>query len=150
MVVSDVAEQVRALETLLARIRVRNAGLLDFDMWDRWGRQHASDQEIAERSENAQLATADRATATRELEALVTKLRVEQPGAVAAWADAHVAFLAAFRAKAYDNLTEIFVADQEQQAWEQVKQGEKLFVEENGFYITIDRELYRSLFGIDP
>lgn len=152
MVPSRVAE----LETLLAKIRHANASLLDIDMWDRWGRQHSSAQEIAEREAHGDRCAAERTALRERLTALVAKLRAEQPEAVAAWADAHDAFLAAFVEESTRpdspsrDSTALFVAKQEREGWAAVKRGELAFVDENCFYITIDRNRYRALFGIDP
>jgi hypothetical protein len=149
MVSPNVQSHVAELETQLARIRQRNSSLLDIDMWDRWGRRHASDQEIAERAANEKQCTADRAEAIETLLALVARLRGDHPDAIAAWADAHQELLGAFIAEARDS-TAVYVATQEREGWAAVKRGDKPFVDENTFYVSIDRERYRALFGIDP
>lgn len=142
-------DDVRALETLLARLR-RSAGVsLNADMWERWGAAHASDEEKARVAADAEAATRDRSEAARGLDALVARLRVEAPDAVAAWADAHDALLAAFLAGCADS-TGRFVAEKERAAWAEVRRGERAWVEENVFYVSIDPVRYRALFGIDP
>lgn len=142
-------DHVRALETLLARIRRSGGVLLNVDMWERWGAGHASDDERARVAADAEAAAQDRREAARGLDALVARLRVEAPDAVAAWADAHDALLAAFLEGCADS-TGRFVAEQERAAWAEVRRGERAWVEENVFYVSIDPARYRALLGIDP
>ncbi len=145
--------RIRELETLLARIRNAGQGLLDMDMWDRWGSAHASAEERARRETDAANASSRKQAAQAELTALVTHLRAVEPAEIVAWADAHETFLVAFIAgcgQASDKATERFVAEGERTAWAAVRAGTLSFVEENFYYVTIERERYRACFGIDP
>lgn len=150
------ADHVRQLERLLAQLRADGAGLLEQDAWDRWGSHHASDAERAERAERERALVEHRATTQRELEALVAKLRETAPAAIAAWADAHDTLLADFLARtgAVDPdssaATAVFVANQEREGWRAVARGERAFVDENTFFVSIDRALYQRLFELDP
>lgn len=151
-----VSKRVQELEALLKTIRDAGSVLLNIDMWDRWGSQHASEEEKAQYNADGGAAIATKATAQRDLEALVTRTRAEAPAEVATWADLHVQFLDAFIAdtdkegKDARADTAIFVAKGERDEWAKVKAGELAFVDENVFYISIDRDRYRALFGIDP
>src|SRR5204863_4656654 len=91
-------ERMRSLETLLAKIRDAGNTSLNYDMWDRWGRQHATAEQVAEMEAAFDAAGRERTEATAALEALVTATRAEAPHEIAAWADAHDAYLAAFLA----------------------------------------------------
>lgn len=156
MSVPDLSEHLRTLETWLAKLRLSGAFLLDQDMWDRWGRNHASDHEIVERTAREREMTELRAVAMRELEALVASLRATAPEAIAAWADAHDELLAGFIERTgpvepnSTASTAVFVATEERDGWQAVKRGEQPFVDGNTFYISIDRDHYRRLFGIEP
>jgi hypothetical protein len=148
---------VRALETLLARKRRSGNVLLNIDMWDRWGSAHASAEERARYGAEADAAHRERSEAVQGLDALVARLRVEAPDAIVAWADAHDAFLAAFVAGLPDGgapgstaSTARFVAEQERAAWAEVRRGERAWVDENVYYVSIDPDRYRAAFGIDP
>ena len=140
---------VQALESLLARKRVAGAVLLDHDMWDRYGSQHAASEEAAERTARAATAEREHAATVHKLEALVEKLRATNPAAISAWAAAHEQLLVAFLAATTDDTARL-VATGEQAAWAEVARGERAFVDENYFYIKFDRALYRELFGFDP
>lgn len=147
------SDHVRALETLLARIRRSGGVLLNVDMWDRWGAANASDEEKARFTAEALAAQRDRGEAEQGLEALVARLRAEAPDAIVAWADAHDAFLAAFIAGSPEGShasTARFVAEQERAAWAEVRSGKRAWVAENVYYVTIDPGRYRALFGVDP
>jgi hypothetical protein len=147
-------ERVRALETLLARIR--NAGMvqLNYDMWDQRGAEHASAEQRAAMEADLAGATREQVAATTELEALVAATRAEAPAEIAAWADAHDAYLAAFLedrvARGESDGTAASVATRERAEWAEVRAGARVFVDENLFYVTDDAERYGRLFGIDP
>src|SRR5262245_53338551 len=146
------SDEVRALEALLAQKRRAGAELLSFDAWDRWGSQHATPEERASMEEAASRAHAERASATQELTVLVERLRREAPSAIAEWADAHDRFLGEFieRRRGDEKAsTAVFVAEGERGEWAAVKRGEKPFVEENVYYVTIDRERYLAIFGVE-
>jgi hypothetical protein len=146
-------ERVRELETLLARIR--NAGMvqLNYDMWDQHGAEHASPEQRATMEAALAEATRERAAAKTELEALVAATRAEAPAEIAAWADAHDAYLAAFLedclARGETDSTGASVATRERAEWAEVRAGSRMFIDENLFYVTDDAERYRRLFGID-
>lgn len=142
-------DHVRALETLLRDIRRSGGALLNVDMWDRWGSASASDEEKARVAADSLTAQRERSEAVQGLAALVARLRVEAPDALVAWADAHDAFLAAFLEGCADS-TGRFVAEKERAAWAEVRSGERAWVEENVYYVTIDPDRYRALFGVDP
>jgi hypothetical protein len=69
------------------------------------------------------------------------------------WADAHDTLLRSFIAtcaRAAENTkasTAAFVADEELRAWAAVKSGAQPFVRENTYYVQVDPELHRALFG---
>lgn len=140
---------IAALETLLRTIRRAGAIMLDMEMFDRYGRAMASPEEVRQRDTDAARAIEDHRLATAELSALVERTRREAPEVLAAWADAHAALLTAFLAHATD-ATALHVARQELGQWAEVRAGTRGFVEENVYYIAIDRERYRALFGIEP
>lgn len=125
---------VRALETLLARRRAAGGRLLDHDAWDRWGRAHASAEDVAARDADLAAASTEHAAASRELEALVAALRTEAPGAITAWADTHATYLARF-AETTADATARHVAETERAAWAEVARGQRAFVDENVFYV---------------
>ena len=144
------SERVRELEKLLAKIRNAGTISLNFDMWERWGEQHATpEQAEAMRAEFAR-ATSDREAATAALEALVAKTRAEAPAEIAAWADAHDQYLAAFLEECKPDDTGAFVAKRERAEWAEVRSGTRTFVDENVFYVTDNPHRYRRLFGFDP
>jgi hypothetical protein len=150
-----IQDHVRELETLLARKRRSGSVLLNIDMWDRWGSAQASDEERARYAAEADAALRERSAAVQGLDSLVARLRVEAPDAIVAWADAHDAFLAAFiegcpDAPGSHASTARFVAAQERVAWAEVRRGERAWVDENVYFIAIDPDRYRALFGIDP
>lgn len=146
--------RVQDLERLLARIR--NAGniQLNYDMWDSHGREHATDEERAAMERDFAAATRERDAARTALTALVTATRAEAPAELVAWADAHAAYLAAFaeacEARGEAGGTARAVALDEQAAWAEVRAGTRPFVDENLFYVTMDADRYRRLFGIEP
>jgi hypothetical protein len=146
-----VSANVRALEALLGRLRVLGSELLSLDAFERWGPKSGPEYERYmvedERAQSAHKAT------EAELTALVARLRQEDPDAVLRWVDAHDALLRSFLATcagAAENTTAstaAFVAKEELQAWAAVKSGVQPFVRENTYYIQVDPELRRTLFG---
>ena len=143
--------RVRELETLLAKMRNASAVQLNYDAWDRWGSANASPEEAATWNTDFANATREREAAKAALEALVAN---SAPEVRHAWADAHETFLTAFleecAAKKEFEGTVAFVAKNERSQWAEVRAGTRAFVEENVFYVTIDVNRYRRLFGIDP
>jgi hypothetical protein len=88
-----------------------------------------------------------------ELDALVTRLRHEDPDAVVRWAEAHETLLRAFIATCAGAAvnttasTAASVAKEELQAWAAVRSGVQPFVRENTYYVQVDPNLHRTLFG---
>lgn len=148
-----VSDQVRQLETHLAELRVAGAFLLDQDTWERFGRAHASDQEIAERTHRERHMIERRDASIAALDALVPTLRETDPQAIIAWAEAHLAlldhFIATTTTQAAPDAVAVGVAKQERAGWDAVKRGEQPYVDGNSFFIRFDRELYRALFDLD-
>lgn len=149
-------DDVRALESLLARKRRLGRELLSFDGYDRWGAQHDTPEHRAEMEADAARAQREHGEAVAQLGALVARLRETNPGAIERWAELHCELLRAFAAscagadESSHASTGAFVAREEIDGWEAVKRGEKTFVDENVYYVAIDRERYRAAFGIDP
>ena len=139
---------------MLAKIRHAGNVQLNYDMWDQHGAQHATPEQRADMEAALATATRDQRAAKAALAALVTATRAEAPGELAAWADAHEAYLAAFledcAARGEADGTAAFVAAGERAAWAEVRAGTRAFVDENVYYVTEDAERYRRLFGIDP
>lgn len=146
---TDDSDALRTLETLLAQKRRADAVLLDMECYDRWGAAHDTPENRAVMAERAQRAGRDRQDAVAALTALVTKLRVDRPDVVARWADLHAELLRRFIEHASGS-TARFVANQERDAWAQVKRGDLPFVQENVYYVKIDRDAYVGLFGVEP
>jgi hypothetical protein len=146
--------RMRELETLLAQLR--NAGMvqLSYDMWDHWGSAHASPEQRATMEADLAAASQARTAANTVLEALVAATRADAPAEIAAWADAHDAYLAAFLddcvARGESDGTAASVATRERAAWAEVRAGTRAVVDEDLYYVTMNAERYRRLFGIDP
>jgi len=142
---------LRALETLLGRLRVLLSELLTLDGFDRWGPKSGPEYEQFV-VDDARAQSAHKATEA-ELAALVMRLRFEDPEAVVRWADAHATLLRAFIAtcagatEATNASTAAFVAEEEMRAWAAVRTGAQPFVRENTYYVHVDAELHRALFG---
>lgn len=146
--------RVREFETLLARIRKAGNVQLNYDMWERWGAQHATAQESAEMKAAFAQANREHSAATAALEALVSATRAEAPSEVVAWADAHDAYLAEYlqdcASEPDEGGTSAYVAGKERAEWAKVRAGTRSFVSENVFFVATARERYRRLFGLDP
>lgn len=142
----------RQLETLLARIRNAGSIQLNYDMWDRHGAAHASAEERATMGSGFAEANRDQAQAKTALTALVATMRDSAPSELASWVQAHDAYLAGFLEDSSNapDRTAVFVATNERKEWAEVLAGTRAFVDENAFYVTLNRERYRRLFGIDP
>lgn len=80
--------------------------------------------------------------------------RAEAPAEIAAWADAHDAYLAAFldecAAQGEADSTAASVATRERAEWAETRAGTRTFVNEHLSYVTMNAERYGRLFGIDP
>jgi len=129
---------LRALETLLGRLRVLLSELLTLDGFDRWGPKSGPEYEQFV-VDDARAQSAHKATEA-ELAALVMRLRFEDPEAVVRWADARAT-------EATNASTAAFVAEEEMRAWAAVRTGAQPFVRENTYYVHVDAELHRALFG---
>lgn len=90
------AKRVRELEKLLGSIGDAGNMQLNYEMWEARGKEFATEE--YRRMMETELAASVRThrDATAALEALVARTRVEDPEALAAWVDAHDAYLAAF------------------------------------------------------
>ena len=145
---------MRDLERLLAKIRNAGNVQLNYDMWDSHGREHASAEQCATMEAELANASHERNAAKAALEALVATTRAEAPAEIAAWADAHDTYLAAFVddcvARGESGGAAASVAIRERAEWAEVRAGTRELVDENLFYVTLDAERYRRLFGIDP
>lgn len=154
MVSAMSTDRMRELETLLARIRAAKNVLLNYDMWDSQGASHAPDEVRARWEADAASARSQLSTTQAELEKQVATTRASAPGEIAAWADAHDQYLAAFlaecAAKGASADTAASVASEERAGWHEVRDGKRAFVDENVFYVTLNAERYRTLFGVDP
>ena len=125
--------------------------LFSLDAFDRWGPKSGPEYERLmvddERAQSAHKAT------EAELTALVTRLRQEDPDAVLRWADAHDTLLRSFIATCAGAAvrttasTAAFVAEGELKAWAAVRSGVQPFVRENTYYVQVDPDLRRTLFG---
>lgn len=152
--VSPPTERMRELETLFAKIR--NAGMmqLNYDMWDQHGSEHATPNQRAAMAADLEAATREQIAAKAALEALVARTRAEAPAEIAAWVDAHDAYLAAFladcAARGEVDGTGAHVASQQRAAWAEVRRGTRVFADPELYYVTTNAERYRQLFGIDP
>jgi hypothetical protein len=124
-----VSTNVRALEQLLGRLRVLGSELFNLDCFDRWGPKSGPEYEQF-LVDGARAQAAHKSTET-ELDALLRS------------------FIATC-ARAAENTkasTAAFVADEELRAWAAVKSGAQPFVRENPYYVQVDPELHRALFG---
>jgi len=148
------SDRVRELETLLARIRRAGMVLLNYDMWDQRGRAFATPEQCAAMEADLAEVPNEQVTAKAALVALVATTRVEAPAQIAAWVDAHDAYLAAFldecAARGESDGTAASVATRERVEWGEVRAGARAFVDEDLYYVTENAERYRRLFGIDP
>lgn len=139
------------LERWMARRRTIESRLLTLDGYRRWGARTEEDHATAAAEESVlgmELREGD-AALTRRVEAL----RVEDPGAIARWCEAHVALLDHYLAMLGDDeakRTERFVAEGERREWQEVLAGERGFADENVYYVRFDPALYEALFGFPP
>jgi hypothetical protein len=138
---------LRALERLLVQRKTLAGQMLYFDGFDRWGPK--SGPEYDQMLSDATRINAESTRVTAELTALATRLQTEAPETMRAWAQAHIALLERFiEANPSEAAgTGRFVASGEIAAWREVEHGERLFVEENCFYIHIDPLAHHEFFG---
>ena len=138
---------MRDLEELLMEKRAFGAVLFDADMYDRYGAARDTEENRAAMEAKASRAEKDHARAVREITSIVTRIRREDPAEIARWANLHVAYL---QSLALGDSVAAYVRDKECKAWDEVARGERTFVEENFYYLKIDRERYAAVFGTDP
>jgi hypothetical protein len=78
------------------------------------------------------------------LEARVAATRAEAPAELAAWADAHDAYVAAFlddcAARGEPGGTTASVATRERAGWAEVRAGTRVFVDEDLYYVTMNAD----------
>jgi ribosomal protein S18 acetylase RimI-like enzyme len=139
---------LRDLERLVFALRDTLGILLNYDMYDRYGAQHDSDEGRAEHAAVATRAQRDHERLTRELSDLVARIRCDDAAKIVQWAELHVTYL---RELPFDaSSTEASVRDEECAAWSAVARGESAFVKENVFYVKIDPTRYAKIFGFEP
>lgn len=143
---------VTALEVELVRIRDAKSTLLDVEMRERYASRDPEAE--AEMTRDATSARTSQRDAEEKLVALVARLRIEDPGAIASWVERHVALLeeviaahANAEAGSREQVT-LGVAEEERAAWREVLAGRRTHVEENVFYVPRPRERVRELFGV--
>ena len=145
---SLVPEAARALERLLRRRRALSSVLLNIDMFDRWGPKEGEerDRNLAE----GEAAQREHNEVTAALTKLATELQKTDAAAVAAWATAHLDLLDRFIAERLEDPsqdTARYVAKEEHAGWQEVREGKRPFVDENCFYVSVDRDRHRAWFG---
>lgn len=139
-----------AMERLLLRRRELSSQLLGLDAFERWGPKSGPEYEETMRTLDA--ADAAHRKVTAELEALSARTRAAEPAALQAWAEAKIALLEAFIAATPGEAASTcrHVAKEEIAGWRQVAAGERAFVDENTFYVQVDRDQHAALFGQQP
>ena len=143
-----VPKAAQELEGLMARRRELSSILLNIDMYERWG--NGSDDEMERVAADGHKYALEKDEILDRIEKTVARLRRDTPEAVAAWAKAHIELLEQCITRQKDDSTQVFVAKQERQQWEEVIGGSRTYVQENVYYVHLDRDLYQSLFGFDP
>lgn len=145
------SEHIRTLEHHLERLRYAKCGHTNFDMWEHFGASVSSDEErakmYAERDECNRIYDESKAA----IEALVGRLRTEEPHVVEAWVDAHdrlLMWLEEVFTKNEDT-TNAFMAEQDRVEWAKVLRGELAVVNERVYYGEQAMEPYRELFGFE-
>ncbi len=129
---------------MLLEIHALGSELLSMDMYDRWG--HGADPEMNKKMAEGGKMQVDRDRIRADLVCLVTRFRIEDPSAVVLWAESHDRLLAKFLETAADT-TARYVANEERAGWKAVRDGSASVVDENTFYVQVDRALHRELFG---
>ena len=146
-------DRTRALETLLLRIRRANACLSNHDMWTDRAKEFATPDEIARMDADAAQATGALAACEPALVTLVATTRTDAPDELAAWVEAHDAYLVEFIADCSARGYAIDFPTAARAQWADVRAGMRAYVVDTGGVtetvpVTMDR--YRTLFGIDP
>lgn len=140
-------DAVIALERLLVRRYELSRILLDTDAFDRWGQKDSPEAErIYAEGDRARVEYDD---LTSRLTALSQETWARDPALVRAWAEAHVDLLERFIAAHPDasDSTSRFVANEELVAWREVAAGTRPFVDENCYYVHVDRARHAEHFG---
>jgi hypothetical protein len=137
-----------ALERLLLQRRSLSSTLLNADGFDRWGPREGPERDAM--AAVAASAQQEHQEVTSALAGLVESTRTTDPAAVAAWALAHIDLLERFiKACGPDDVakTAVFVANQEMVEWRKVIDGTVAFVDQNVFYVSVDRTRHGAWFG---
>jgi hypothetical protein len=136
-----------ALERLLVRRFELAQVLLNVDMFDRWGPQDGPERDRM--MEEGGRARVEHDAVTAQLAALSAETWRRDPAAVRAWAEAHIELLERFIATHPDesDSTARFVAGEEIAGWREVAAGARPYVDENCYYVQIDRVRHAELFG---
>jgi hypothetical protein len=137
-----------ALERLSLQRRSLSSTLLNADAFDRWGPREGPERDAMAAA--AASAEQEHQKVTRTLAGLVESTRTTDPSAVVAWASAHIDLLERFiKACGPDDVakTAVFVANEEITDWRKVIDGTVAFVDENVFYVSVDRTRYAAWFG---
>jgi putative acetyltransferase len=123
---------LRDLEDLLMEKRKLGEILFEADCYDRWGAARDTEEHRAAMEAKAARAEKDHARVVRELTSIAERIRREDPAEIARWANVHAAHL---RTLVLDDSTAAYVRDEECKAWDAVARGERVFVEENVYYL---------------
>lgn len=141
---------VTALERLLHQRRQCASAMLNLDMMDRW----AGEGTAARASREYGPVAEEHRALTVAIEERVAELRESDPEAVEQWVDAHVRLLDRFIDSDLSDYTMAdtarFVAREERDAWREVAAGERVFVDQNIYYVRRDPVLFEALFGFAP
>jgi hypothetical protein len=144
---ADAVPSERAVELakLLALRREQSKAALSLDGYERWGRGsgHAAVEP------HQALANAIPET-DRRLAALALELRREDPEGHAWFVASRLVLLDAVMASVDPDSTEHFVAGKEHAGWEAFGRGDGPVVQQNCYYIRLDRALFESLYGFAP
>lgn len=153
-VVSPPTERRRELEKL--RIQIHHAEMIaaNVSMWqDRAGSYSPPEEHAAMEAELAK-ATRQRAAAKTEFDALFARTREETPAEIEAWALAHEAILCLFlndcAERGESDSMSTWSAARDVEAWGALRAGAATWVSERLSSISLGRDRFRSLFGIDP
>jgi len=141
--------RVRELETLLGRMRAPKSMMANYDGWERHGRDQSSPGEADQMARDYDEARRVYDAAKSALEALVAKLRAEEPQSLEAWIVAHEAFLAWVIENDGPEKYRTWPAEQEIKEWAKVRAGTIAFAPDDIYYDLKQNDHYRAMFGID-
>ena len=139
-----------ALERLLLRRHTLGNILLNVDMFDRWGPKSGPERDAM--MADGEGAQREHEEVTRGLAALSTETWLRDREVGRAWAGAHTDLLEHFIAGLIasgdaSRDTALYVARQELAAWAEVASGARPYVEENVYYVQVDRARHAEHFG---